>query len=182
MRIEQTSIPGCYQLFPVVRKDSRGVFVKTFHSEIFKAHGLVVEFSEEYYSVSHQGVLRGLHFQVPPHDHFKLVYCLSGKVLDAIVDLRVGSPTFQKTATFELGPELGNILYIPPGIAHGFLALTNDVIMQYKVTTVYAPESDAGIRWDTAGIPWPGSNFNVSERDRNFPTLKYFESPFQFIA
>jgi dTDP-4-dehydrorhamnose 3,5-epimerase len=180
MRVEQTSIPGCYQLFPQVREDNRGCFVKIFHKEVFATHGLVTEFAEEYYSVSHKGVLRGMHFQTPPHDHFKLVYCLAGKVLDVIVDLRVGSPTFGKHPNFELDAGLGNMLYIAPGIAHGFYALTDNAIMQYKVTTVYAPEHDGGIRWDSAGIDWPNSAPIVSDRDRGFPALAEFKSPFRF--
>lgn len=180
MRIEQTSISGCYQLFPLVNNDNRGSFVKTFHKDVFAKHGLITEFAEEYYSVSYKGVLRGLHFQTPPHAHFKLVYCLAGKVQDAIVDLRVGSPTYKKSATFELSSGLGNILYIAPGIAHGFYALTDEVIMQYKVTTVYAPEHDNGIRWDSAGISWPSSTPIISDRDSRFSSLVDFHSPFRF--
>lgn len=182
MRVEQTSISGCYQLFPQVRKDHRGSFVKTFHKDLFAKHGLVTEFAEEYCSVSHKGVLRGMHFQTPPHEHFKLVYCLAGNVLDAIVDLRIGSPTYKKFATFELSSELGNMLYIAPGMAHGFYALTDEVIMQYKVTTVYAPEHDGGIRWDSAAIPWPDGAPIISDRDSGFPMLEDYNSPFRFVA
>lgn len=178
MRIEQTPIPGCYQIFPDVRHDHRGSFVKTLHKEIFLEHGLVTEFAEEYYSISHKGVLRGMHFQTPPHEHFKLVYCLSGKVLDAIVDLRSNSETYQKSATFELSAETGNMLYIAPGIAHGFYALTNEAIMQYKVTTVYAPEHDGGIKWNTTDIKWPDDAPIVSARDEGFPPLSSFKTPF----
>ena len=179
MRVEQTAIKGCYQIFPQVRKDNRGVFVKTFHKEVFETHGLITEFAEEYYSVSHKGVLRGMHFQIPPHEHFKLVYCLAGKVLDAIVDLRVGSPTYHKSCTFELSVEQGNMLYIAPGIAHGFYALTEDVIMQYKVSTAYAPDCDGGIRWDSMDVIWPTSEPILSERDQIFPNLQNFNSPFR---
>ena len=182
MRVEETLIPGCYQLFPQIRTDARGRFVKTFHEEVFADHGLVTEFVEEYYSVSHKGVLRGMHFQTPPHEHFKLVYCLDGKVLDAMADLRVGSPTYRRAATIELSAELGNMLYIAPGVAHGFYALTDDAIMQYKVTTMYAPDSDAGIRWDSAGIDWPDAAPLVSERDAGFPRLGEFESPFVYAG
>ncbi len=180
MRIEKTSINGCYQIFPQVRQDNRGSFVKTFHKDVFEKHGLVTDFSEEYYSVSHKGVLRGMHFQTPPHDHFKLVYSLAGRVLDVIVDLRMGSPTYKNFATFELTTEQGNMLYIAPGMAHGFYALTDDAIMQYKVTSVYAPEHDGGIRWDSVGIPWPDSAPILSERDRSFQALADFKSPFRF--
>lgn len=180
MRVEQTFILGCYQIFPEVKKDNRGNFVKTFHKGIFEKYGLVTEFAEEYYSVSHKGVLRGMHFQTPPHEHFKLVYCLAGTVLDAIVDLREGSPTYKKFATFELSAEQGNLLYIAPGIAHGFYALTDDAIMQYKVSTVYAPEHDGGIRWNSTGVDWPNSAPIISDRDCTFPSIADFQSPFRF--
>ena len=180
MRIDQTPIPGCYQIFPDIKKDARGTFVKTVHKEIFLEHGLVIEFAEEYYSISHKGVLRGMHFQTPPHDHFKLVYCLAGKVFDAIIDLRAGSPTYNQSATFELSAETGNLLYIAPGIAHGFYALTDNSIMQYKVTTVYAPQHDGGIKWDTTDVNWPDDVPIISPRDDAFPSLNDFETPFKF--
>ena len=179
MRVEQTAIKGCYQIFPHVRKDNRGIFVKTFHKEIFDTHGLITEFAEEYYSVSHKGVLRGMHFQTPPHQHVKLVYCLAGKVFDAIVDLRVGSPTYHKSCTFDLNSEQSNMLYIAPGVAHGFYSITEDVIMQYKVSSAYAPDCDNGIRWNSADIIWPDSTPIISKRDQNFPNLQDFCSPFQ---
>jgi len=180
MRVEKTTIPGCYQLFTDIRKDARGSFVKTFHKEVFAEHDLVTEFAEEYFSVSHKGVLRGMHFQTPPYELYKLAYCLSGKVIDSIVDLRVGSPTYQQSATFELSGELGNMLYIAPGIAHGFYTLTDQTIMQYKVTAIYSPEHDGGIKWDTAGIDWPSSTPVLSERDQAFPAMNDFDSPFKF--
>jgi dTDP-4-dehydrorhamnose 3,5-epimerase len=178
MRVDQIAIQGCFQIFPNIRKDSRGKFVKTFHKDEFEKYGLVTEFSEEYYSVSHKGTLRGMHFQTPPHDHFKIVYCLAGTVMDAILDLRVGSPTYQQSATFELSAKLGNMLYIAPGVAHGFYALTDEVIMLYKVTSLYAPDFDRGIRWDSAGISWPTLAPIISERDSSFPALNDFDSPF----
>ncbi len=180
MLIEQASIPGCYQIFPQVRRDNRGSFVKTFHQEVFEKNSLRTDFAEEYYSLSHKGVLRGLHFQTPPHEHVKLISCLSGKVLDAIVDLRVGSPTYRKFLTFEMSAEQGNMIYLAPGIAHGFYALTDNVIMHYKVTTVYAQEHDAGIKWNSTDIPWPDSAPTLSKRDLDFPSLAAFQSPFEF--
>lgn len=180
MRIEQTSIPGCFQIFPQIIRDNRGSFIKTFHKDVFASNDLITEFAEEYYSVSRRGVLRGMHFQTPPHEHFKVVYCLAGKVLDAIVDLRMGSPTYQQYATFELSAEIGNILYIAPGMAHGFYAMTNEATLQYKVTSIYNPDFDRGIRWDSAGIPWLNSAPIISDRDSFFPAMADFDSPFSF--
>ena len=173
-------MPGCFQISPQILKDHRGDFIKTLHQEIFENHGLQTHFAEEYYSISRKGVLRGLHFQTPPHEHTKLVYCVAGAVLDAIVDLRLGSPAFGQFAIFELNAEKANMLYIPPGLAHGFYARTENVTMMYKVSTVYSPRHDGGIRWNSANIPWPDDQPILSGRDATFPGLSEFKSPFQF--
>lgn len=180
MKIVPTSIDGCFEIFPRVMEDARGRFVKTYHQDLFANHGLATNFAEQYYSVSHKGVLRGLHFQTPPHDHTKLVYCLTGKVLDAIIDLRVGSPTYGKHEVIELSAANAKMLYISAGMAHGFYALENNTIMQYHVTSVYAPSFDVGIRWDSAGIPWPDAAPVLSDRDAKFAPLAAFMSPFVF--
>jgi dTDP-4-dehydrorhamnose 3,5-epimerase len=180
MKIIPTSINGCFEILPRVIEDVRGRFVKTFHQDIFDEYGLATNFIEQYYSVSHKGVLRGLHFQTPPHDHAKLVYCLTGKVLDVIVDLRVGSPTFGKFELIELDSASAKMLYISTGMAHGFYALEDDTIMQYHVTSVYAPAKDTGIRWDSAGIPWPAMTPILSERDAKFALFADFASPFLY--
>lgn len=180
MKIVPTSINGCFEIFPRVLEDVRGRFVKTYHQDVFNQHKLATNFVEQYYSVSHKGVLRGLHFQTPPHEHAKLVYCLTGKVLDAIVDLRVGSPTFGKFELIELDAASAKMLYIAAGMAHGFYALEDDTIMQYHVTTTYAPNFDTGIRWDSAGIPWPNMRPILSERDSKFALLADYISPFTY--
>ncbi len=180
MEIRPTHIPGCLELLPKIFQDERGSFVKTFHAGLFREQGLTTDFAEEYYSWSKRGVLRGLHFQIPPQDHIKLVYCLSGAVLDVVLDVRKGSPTYGNYAQVELSAEKANMLYIPSGLAHGFYVTADHAIMQYKVTTVYSPEHDAGIRWDSAGIPWPDANPVVSKRDTDFPTLTAFKTPFIF--
>ena len=138
------------------------------------------DFAEEYYSLSHHGVLRGLHFQTPPMDHAKLVYCADGEVLDAVVDLRRGSPTYGEYQTFIMSSEAGNILYIPSGFAHGFYVTGPSALMIYKVTAVYVAENDSGIRWNSTGIPWPDENPVLSGRDRTLPPLADFSSPFDF--
>ena len=174
----KTDILGCYELQALVRKDQRGSFVKTFHEDVFRENELVTSFAEEYYSVSRQGVLRGLHFQSPPKQHKKLVYCTYGEVIDVVVDLRKESPTYKKYQLFELSSEKGNSIYIPEGLAHGFYVVSEMAIMMYKVTTVYAAENDCGIRWNSLGIPWPDQNPILSERDKNFIGMGEFESPF----
>ena len=173
----QTAIPGCFELRPIVRTDSRGQFVKTFHSVYFASNGLDTNFREQYYSVSRKGVLRGMHFQRPPHGHSKLVYCTSGTILDVALDLRVGMPSYGEHVSLEISSTAGNILYLPEGLAHGFYAVTEATVV-YNVTTVYSPESDGGVLWSSVGMNWPDSSPDLSERDMKFPTLDEFESPF----
>lgn len=180
MDIINTRIPGCFELHPAPFRDERGVFVKTFHEDNYAQNGLETYFAEEYYSLSHRGVLRGLHFQLPPRDHTKLVYCVAGEVIDAVVDLRVGSPAYGKFETFNLSAEKANMIYIPPGLAHGFYVVSQSAIMMYKVTTVYSPEHDTGILWNSAGIPWPDMHPVVSKRDSEFIALVDFKSPFTY--
>jgi len=178
----ETSIPGSYELLPRKMADARGCFVKTFHCAAFEEHGLETDWREEYYSVSHKGVLRGMHFQLPPHDHVKLVYCVAGSVLDVILDLRVGSPSYGCHAMLELSAEKANMLFIPRGLAHGFYTLSESAVMIYKVSTVYAPAADAGVLWNSAGIPWPDMAPVISERDSAFPPLAEFAAnPFRYL-
>lgn len=160
--------------------DARGRFVKVFHEQAFAAQGLETNFAEEYYSVSYKNVIRGMHFQLPPMDHVKMVYCVEGEVMDAVIDLRVGSPTYGQYALFELSAAKANSIYIPKGMAHGFCARSEQAIMVYKVSTIYSPVHDAGVLWNSAGIPWPTTEAVLSARDQGFPALEQFESPFSY--
>ena len=178
MEIIPTTLEGCYQIRPFFAQDERGTFVKTFHAERFSALCLPTEWREEYYSSSCKGVIRGMHFQTPPNDHEKLVYCIQGRALDVVVDLRKGSPTYGRHFSVELDSASGHGVMIPKGMAHGFLALTESVLMTYKVTSVYAPENDFGIRWDSFGLEWGVDRPIVSPRDRAHPTFTDFDSPF----
>lgn len=180
MNIQPTSLPGCYEIQPSVFNDIRGKFVKTFQKEIFAQSKLETNFAEEYYSVSHQRVLRGLHFQAPPYEHTKLVYCVMGKVMDVVVDLRVGSPTYGQFATLEVSAQKANVIYIPPGLAHGFYVLSDSAVLIYKVTTVYSPKHDSGIHWNSVKIPWPNTQPIVSPRDSELVAFADFLSPFRY--
>ncbi len=120
MKFLPCSIPGCLEIVPALQRDPRGTFAKTFHEELFAENGIAFRHAEEYFTHSERGVLRGLHFQVPPAAYAKTVCCVRGEVLDAIVDLRVGSPTFGRHETFTLSSDTMKLLYLPPGIAHGF--------------------------------------------------------------
>ena len=158
--------------------DNRGSFVKTFHAEIFQKQGLNTDFTEVYYSVSNKDVIRGMHFQLPPYEHDKLVHVISGSVLDVVVDLRKASLTYKKCMSVCLTSAKPQSLYIPKGFAHGFKALEDNTVMLYQVTSSYHAESDAGIAFDSIGFDWKIENPILSERDRRFETLKEFESPF----
>lgn len=178
--LKPSQIEGCFEMQPKVMGDERGRFVKVFHEQAFSAQGLETKFAEEYYSVSHKNVIRGLHFQLPPMDHVKMVYCVAGEVLDVVVDLRVGSPTYGQHAMFELSAAKANSIYIPKGMAHGFCVLSEQAIMVYKVSTVYSPAQDAGILWNSVGIQWPITDALMSVRDQGFPTFEQFKSPFKY--
>lgn len=178
--LTSSKLSGCFELQPKVFDDARGRFVKVFHEHTFAAHGLETNFAEEYYSISHKNVVRGMHFQLPPMDHVKVVYCVQGEVMDVVVDLRLGSPTYGQHAVFELSSTKANSVYIPKGMAHGFCARSDHTIMVYKVSTIYAPSQDAGILWNSLGVTWPIADANLSVRDQGFPTLAEFESPFHY--
>lgn len=180
LEINKTKISGCYELLPLIRRDDRGSFIKTFHKDVFEKHNLETNFVEEYYSTSTKGVLRGLHFQIPPHDHVKMVYCVEGEVVDVVVDLRVGSPTYGQFEMFNLSSDKANIIYIPQGLAHGFYVVSEKVTLLYKVSTVYSQKHDSGILWNSVGIPWPNHAPIISARDEGFCKLEQLSSPFSF--
>jgi len=176
--LKPSKLTGCFEIQPKVFDDARGRFVKVFHEKLFAEQGLETNFAEEYYSVSHKNVVRGLHFQLPPMDHVKMVYCVQGEVMDAVVDLRLGSPTYGQYALFHLSAAKANSIYIPKGMAHGFCTLSEQAIMVYKVSTIYSPAHDAGILWNSVGITWPISLPILSARDQSFPALADFQAPF----
>lgn len=178
MELIPTVLEGCFEVRPFCIKDVRGTFVKTYQSHLFKGLGLPTDWREEYYSSSHRGVIRGMHFQSPPYDHEKLVYCMQGRVLDVVVDLRKGSSTYGSHVAVELDASCGHGLMIPKGMAHGFLALSEEALMAYKVTSAYEPSSDMGIRWDSFGLDWGIDSPIISARDASHPTFTEFQSPF----
>ena len=177
MEIVKELLSGCFLLQPVRIEDLRGSFVKTYHEGICAGLGIKLEIREEFYSVSHKGVLRGMHFQLPPHAHDKLVYCPHGTVLDVLIDIRTGKD-YGRVASAQLSGENGHIIFIPKGIAHGFMALTDAALMLYKTSTVHAPESDHGVRWDSFGFNWDIAQPILSKRDQQHISLDDFVSPF----
>ena len=165
--------------------DERGWFCETYRVDAAAALGIRDVFVQDNHSLSRKaGTVRGLHFQLPPDGQAKLVRCLRGRMLDHVVDIRRGSPTYGRTASVELSEGNGWQLYIPVGFAHGFVTLEPDCEVAYKVSAVYAPASDAGIRFDdpALGLDWvfPAGDLSVSPKDRGLPALAAFGSPFAY--
>jgi len=170
--IDATEIPGLHHE-PVFRADdARGRFVKL-HSDDTGGRDTLV-WDEIYYSTSGRGVIRGMHLQLPPHDHTKAVHCVAGRALDVVVDLRTQSPTLGRHAVIELDSTEPSLVVVPPGCAHGFQALDDDTLMLYLVSSVHAPAFDSGIRWDSFGCAWPLPASEISDRDRSLPDLTTF--------
>jgi dTDP-4-dehydrorhamnose 3,5-epimerase len=182
MDFRRCTIPGCLEVAPAILRDGRGRFVKSWQRDAFAAAGVAFPHAEEYFTWSNRGVLRGLHLQAPPHDHWKLVCCVSGEVLDAIVDLRRGSPAYGRSETFTLSGETMKMLVLPPGIAHGFYVTGDHALLHYTVSTVHAPAHDTGIRWDSAGIDWPDPAPTLSARDAALQPFSAFPDLFRYRA
>lgn len=174
--VTELAIAGPLLLSRPIARDRRGSFRKLVHAGAFADLGLSTDFPEQYVSVSEAGVVRGMHFQSPPHDHHKLVSVLSGRILDVVVDLRPGAG-YGRAASVELDGDDGRSLWIPSGFAHGFLALERASVL-YDVGSVHAPDHDHGIAWDGFGFAWPVADPVLSDRDRLLPPLSDFVTPF----
>ncbi len=180
MKFTPLAIPDVFLIEPKVFGDARGFFLESFRQDLFnQATGTNYEFIQDNHSRSSKGVLRGLHYQLPPHAQGKLVRVISGAVFDVAVDIRRSSPSFGKWVGVELSAENHHQLWIPPGFAHGFVVLSDTADFVYKTTAYYAPESDRGLLWSDPdiAIAWPQIDiaFSLSEKDRNQPALKQAE-------
>jgi dTDP-4-dehydrorhamnose 3,5-epimerase len=164
------------QLFAAT--DDRGEFVKCFHDTTLKSAGIDFNLKESYFSISHKDVIRGLHFQLPPHQHAKIVYCPQGAILDVLMDLRKGSQTFGQCHAEVLSAENHHAMYIPEGFAHGFKSLMDGSMTAYFVSSEYHKDSDTGLRWDSVGFDWGLEKPIVSARDAALPRFEDFDSPF----
>ena len=177
MIISETALPGVVLITPRVFPDDRGFFFESFKTSSFEKTNLPVNFVQDNFSFSRKNVLRGLHYQKNPKAQGKLVTVFKGGIWDVAVDIRRQSPTFLKWISVELNDQNHAMLYIPPGFAHGFVSLTEDVHLLYKCTNEYDPQADAGIRWDDPdiAIPWPVRHPILSEKDRNLPFIHQSE-------
>jgi dTDP-4-dehydrorhamnose 3,5-epimerase len=175
---------GLVLLEPAVHGDERGFFMETFRADVARHHGIPVEFVQDNHSRSRRGTLRGIHFQTHPGQG-KLVRVARGRVLDVVVDLRRGSPTFGEWESVELDDASGRTLWIPVGFGHGFLVLSEVADFVYKCTNYYDPATEAGIRFDdpAVGIEWPGGvELLYSERDATAPLLADVADSLPFSA
>jgi dTDP-4-dehydrorhamnose 3,5-epimerase len=166
-------IPDLILIEPKIFHDERGFFLEAYKSSDFRRNGINVDFVQDNLAKSDRGVLRGLHYQLPPMAQGKLVSVIKGKVWDVAVDIRKSSPTFLQWEGVELSAENSCIFYVPPGFAHGYLTLAEDTLFSYKCTNEYSPEHERGIIWDDPeiGIQWPCDNPMVSERDQGLGPL-----------
>ena len=185
MTFTRTAIPDVVIIEPKVHGDSRGYFVETFVSNKLEEFlGYQINFCQDNESKSSKGVLRGLHYQLPPHAQTKLVRVISGRVLDVAVDIRKNSPTFGKYVAVELSGENKKQLLIPRGFAHGFVVLEDDTVFAYKVDNYYSPECDRGIAFDdkNLNIDWilNHNELNLSAKDTTQPKLNETNDLFEF--
>ena len=171
MKFIPTELSGAFlvDIEPVV--DERGFFARTFCREEFARQGLEANFLQTSLSSNiRRGTLRGMHYQAAPYEEVKLIRCVRGAVFDVIVDLRPDSATYRRWVGYELSESNHRALYVPKGMAHGFLTLTDSTELEYHISVAYVPESARGVRWDdpTLGIVWPDVPTVMSARDRNF--------------
>lgn len=180
MQIESL-LPGLFLIKPKVFEDHRGHFFESFREDVLKENGVETNFVQDNQSLSNKGILRGLHFQKPPHAQGKFVRVIKGAVLDVALDIRKKSITYGKYVCVELSEKNFNMMYIPPGFAHGFLTLEDQTIFTYKCTDYYNPQSEGGILWSSPelNIPWNIENPILSAKDIELPTFSEFNSPFE---
>lgn len=183
MNVIKTDIEGVVILEPRVFTDSRGYFFESYNKEVFDKEVCHVDFVQDNESCSSRGVMRGLHFQRPPHAQAKLVRCVRGSVLDVAVDIRKGSPTYSKHVSCLLTEHNHRQFFIPRGFAHGFAVLSDTAVFQYKCDNYYCPEADGGISIvdSSLGIDWQLdiAEAILSEKDKHHPLFAEFESPFE---
>lgn len=179
MTIEETFIKDVLILTPSVFSDNRGYFLESYNKKEL-ASKLTVEFVQDNESMSHKGVLRGLHFQKPPFSQGKLIRVITGSVLDVVVDLRKNSSTYGKHFKLILSSKNKKQVFVPEGFAHGFLVLENNTIFSYKCTNYYNKEAESSLLWNdpSLNINWEINNPIISQKDKNAKKFTNFISPF----
>ncbi len=181
MNIKPCKIEGLWIIEPRVFGDERGYFFESFRMDLFrKTTGFQGDFVQDNESLSSKGVLRGLHFQMPPMAQAKLVRVVQGAVLDVVVDIRKSSPTYGQFEIVKLDAQSKNIFFVPEGFAHGFQTLEDNTIFQYKCSNYYSKEHEMGLQWNdpTLNIPWIPDNYIISEKDHHQSAFENFETVF----
>jgi dTDP-4-dehydrorhamnose 3,5-epimerase len=180
MQIQTTPIEGLLIIQPQVFEDPRGYFYESYNKQKFTEAGIDFEFIQDNQSLSQKGIIRGLHFQVPPFEQGKLVRVIQGAVNDVVVDIRKNSKTFGQHFLINLTAENRTMFFIPPGFAHGFETLEDDTIFLYKCTNVYNKESEGGLLWNDPflNISWQNNDPLISDKDKILPTFENLISPF----
>ena len=180
MEVIKTPIEGLLVIKPRIFEDDRGHFFESWRNDSFKNIGLDLNFVQDNQSLSHKGVLRGLHFQNPPFAQGKLVRVIKGAVVDVAVDIRKNSPTYGQHFAVELSEENKTVVWIPPGFAHGFVTLKDDTIFTYKCTVVYNKESEGALIWndEDLNIDWRVENPLVSDKDMVAGNFNNFTTQF----
>ena len=171
MEVENTYLSGLKLIHLNKFLDNRGIFLKVFNEDLFLKNNLEINFKESYFSISNKNVIRGMHFQIPPCEHTKLVYLNHGKVLDVVLDIRKSSPTYEHYFSIELNLKQPVLIYIPVGCAHGFLSLEDNSMVTYLQTSCYNSKCDKGIKYDSFNMDWGIDTPILSERDLQFPDL-----------
>ncbi len=180
MEIITTDFEGLFVLKPKVFQDKRGYFYESYNQDLFKQNNITTNFIQDNQSLSNKGIIRGLHFQNPPHAQMKLVRVIKGAVLDVVVDIRKNSKTYGQHFSIELNEENFLMLYIPVGFAHGFATLKDDTIFSYKCSETYHPESEGGLTWNDPEfkIDWQMENPILSPKDEKYDSFNLFVSLF----
>ncbi len=185
LTVHPTALPDILRITLNRFTDPRGYFIETYNAHDLAMIGIMETFVQDNYSRSYNaGTIRGLHFQSPPMAQAKLVRVIRGRIMDVAVDIRRGSPTYGQHVEIPLSSDIDEVLYIPPGFAHGFCTIEPDTEVQYKVSAAYSPPHDGGILWNdpSLNIDWPNvpQNAIVSEKDSKLPLLQKFVSPFDY--
>ena len=175
MIFTETKLKGAFIIELEKLEDERGFFARTWDQKLFEENGLnsrIVQCSISFNKL--KGTIRGLHFQIPPHEEAKLVSCIKGKIFDVIVDLRSSSDTYKKWFSIELNDQNKKMLYIPEGFAHGFQTLEDNTLVYYQISEIYSPEHARGVRWDdnTFQIEWPLKKTVISKKDSSYQSFE----------
>ncbi|MDV4152585.1 dTDP-4-dehydrorhamnose 3,5-epimerase family protein [Clostridium sp. AL.422] len=180
-RVKKLDVEGCYLITPTMLMESTCDLINVFNETQFNIYGLSTNFKEEYYAIAKPGVVRGIHFQLPPEEQDKLITCIIGEIQDVVVDLRKDSKTYGKYTTVNLNEDNKNLIYIPSGCAHGYyIKGDKHALVYYKVTKPFIRDLRGGIHWNSLNIPWEFdySKIQVESEDETWPKFEEFDSPF----